>query len=81
MAEIHVQARKHHQQANPSWMWLWIVLGIIIIAAVVYFIYANKNNNNPNNTQQIENSRNTPQPGAMMLQDFSNTTYVMRATA
>jgi hypothetical protein len=77
MAEIHVQARKHHQQANPSWMWAWIILGILIIAAVVYFIYA-KNNNNKNNSQQIQDNRNTPQPGAMMLPKSSNTTYVVR---
>lgn len=77
MAEIHVQATKHHhQRANPSWMWAWIILGILIIAAVVYFVYA-KNNNNKNNTQQIENNRNTPQPGAM-LQNSSNRTYVVR---
>ena len=78
MAEIHVQARKH--QANPGWMWAWIILGILVIAAVVYFVYA-KNNNNKSNTQQIQNDRNTPQPGAMMLQNFSKTTYVMQATA
>lgn len=78
MAEIHVQARKHHQQANPSWMWAWIILGIIIIAAVAYFIYA-RNNNNKDNTQQIQNNRNTPQPGAMMLPKFSKTYVVPEA--
>jgi hypothetical protein len=80
MAEIHVQARKHQQRANPSWMWAWLILGILIVAAIVYFVYANKNNN-PDNTQQIQNNRNTPQPGAMMLPKFSNTTYVMAVTA
>jgi uncharacterized protein HemX len=78
MAEIHVQAIKHRQQGNPSWMWAWLILGILIIAVVVYFVYANKNNNQ-NNTQEIKNSRNTPQPGAMMLPK-SNTTYVMSKT-
>lgn len=79
MAEIHVQARKHHQQANPSWMWAWIILGIIIVAAVVYFVYA-RNNNNKDNTQQIQDNRNTPQPGAMMLPKPSNS-YVMSNVA
>lgn len=79
MAEIHVQATKHHHRANTSWMWAWIILGIIIIAAVVYFVYA-RNNNNKDNTQQIDNNRNTPQPGAMMLPKFSNT-YVMSNVA
>ena len=78
MAEIHVQARKH-QQANPGWMWAWIILGILIIAAVVYFIYANKNKNDQNNTQQIQNDRNTPQPGAMIMPGAS--TYVMNTYA
>ena len=75
MAEIHVQARKN-QHANPSWMWAWIIVVILIIAAVIYFVYT-KNNNNKNNTQQIQNNRNTPQPGAM-LQKSSKTTYVVR---
>ena len=79
MAEIHVQARKH-PQANTSWMWAWIVLGIVIIAAVVYFIYANKNKHDQNNTQEIQNNRNTPQPGAMIFQQ-SNETYYLSATA
>ena len=78
MAEIHVQARKHHQRANPSWMWTWIILGILIIAAIVYLIYANKNNGNQNNTQQIQNNRNTPQPGAMTSPKSSTATYAIR---
>lgn len=78
MAEIHVQARR--QQANPGWMWAWIVLGILIIAAVVYFIYANKNKNDQNNTQEIHNNRNTPQPGAMILH-HSNENYFFSAVA
>jgi len=75
MAEIHVQARKH-PRANPSWMWAWIIIGLLIIAAVVYFVFMNKNNNQ-NNTQEIKNDRNTPQPGAFVPQQFSDNTYVM----
>jgi YbbR domain-containing protein len=80
MAEIHVQARKH-SRVNPTWMWAWIILGIIIIAAVVYFIYANKNKNNPSNTQETKNQHNTPVSGIELPQQFTGTTYMMSTVA
>lgn len=79
MAEIHVQARKH--QANPGWMWAWIVLGILVIAAVVYIIYVNKNKNNQNNKQELQNQRSTPVSLTEPLQQFADNTYVMDACA
>lgn len=78
MAEIHVQARKQH--VNPSWMWAWIIIGLLVIAVVVYFVFMNKDNNQ-NNPQEIKNNRNTPQPGAVVPQQFSDKTYVMRSVA
>ena len=77
MAEIHVQTRKY-QRSNPAWMWTWIIIGLIIIAAVVYFVYMNKNNDQ-NNTEKIKNDRNTPQPGAIVPQRFSDKTYIIRS--
>ena len=76
MAEIHVQARKH-SRANPANMWIWLILGILIIAAVVYYVYMNKRNNT-DNSQQLENQRNAPAPGAMIPQAHNNV-YVMNA--
>lgn len=72
MAEIHVQAKKP-SRSNPSWMWTWIILGVIIIAAVVYYVYANKNKDASNN-QDLKNQRNTPMPGAA-IPHRSSTTY------
>lgn len=79
MAEIHVQA-KRHQRANPTWMWAWIVIGILIVAIVAYLVYANKNNTTEN-SQEIKNDRNTPVPGAMAPQQFSDDSYIMRTIA
>lgn len=78
MAEIHVQARKH--QANPGWMWAWIVLGILVIAAVVYLIYVNKNKSDQNNKQELQNQRNTPVSHIEPFRQFDNT-YVMDSCA
>jgi len=78
MAEIHVQTKK--RRASPGWMWTWLILGILIIAAVVYYIYTNKDKADPNNTQDVRNQRNTPMPGAVVPQPFSNA-YVMNTIA
>jgi hypothetical protein len=77
MAEIHVQARRHSRY-NPSWMWTWLIIGILIIAAVVYYVYVNKDKSDANNNQDLQNQRNTPMPGAAVPQQSSNVTYVMR---
>jgi hypothetical protein len=77
MAEIHVQARRHSRY-NPSWMWTWLIIGILIIAAVVYYVYVNKDKRDANNNQDLQNQRNTPMPGAAVPQQSSNVTYVMR---
>ncbi len=79
MAEIHVQARRH-PRANPTWMWLWIVIGILIIAAVVYFVATNKDGGAENNQQEIINERNTPVPGTMAPQQSSET-YFLKTVA
>ena len=79
MAQIHVQA-KRHPRANPTWMWAWIVIGILIIAAVVYFVYANKDNNTTNE-QEIKNDRNTPVPGAVVPPQSQYATYVLSTIA
>jgi hypothetical protein len=75
MADIHVQTRRHSRY-NPTWMWTWIIIGIIIIAAVVYYVYANKDED-ASNQQDLKNQRNTPMPGAAVPQQPSHVTYVM----
>ena len=75
MAEIHVEARRASRY-NPSWMWTWIIVGIIIIAAVVYYVFANKNEDASNN-QDLKNQRNTPMPGAAVPQQSPGATCVM----
>ena len=75
MAEIHVQA-KRRPRVNPSWMWTWLIVGLIIIAAVVYYVYANKDED-ASNEQDLKNQRNTPMPGAASPQQSSDGTYVM----
>ena len=75
MAEIHVQA-KRRPRVNPSWMWTWLIVGLIIIAAVVYYVYANKDED-ASNEQDLKNQRNTPMPGAAAPQQSSDGTYVM----
>lgn len=78
MAEIHVQARRH-ARSNPSWMWAWLIIGIIIIAAVAYYVYANKDKaDDANNNQDLKNQRNTPMPGAAIPQQSLDKTYVIR---
>jgi hypothetical protein len=75
MADIHVQARRR-SRINPSWMWFWLIVGILIIAAVVYYVYANKDEN-AGNEQDLKNQRNTPMPGAAIPQPSSDVTYVI----
>lgn len=78
MAEIHVQARRH-PRSNPSWMWAWLILGILIIAAVAYYVFANKDKaDDKNNNQDLQNQRNTPMPGATAPQQSLDKTYVIR---
>lgn len=77
MAEIHVQARRH-SRSNPTWMWTWLIVGILIIAAVAYYVFANKEKANRNNNQDLKNQRNTPMPGAAIPQQSSDNTYVIR---
>ena len=79
MAEIHVQARKQ-PRANPTWMWTWIIIGILIIAAVVYFVSTNKDGGAENTQQEIINERNTPVPGTVAPQK-STETYFLRTVA
>ena len=73
MADIHVQPRRR-SRVNPSWMWTWLIIGIVIIAAVVYYVYANKEKDASNN-QDLKNQRNTPMPGAAIPQRSSVVTY------
>lgn len=75
MADIHVQARRPSRY-NPSWMWTWIIIGLLIIAAVVYYVYANKDAD-ASNEQDLKNQRNTPMPGAAIPGQLSDRTYVM----
>jgi len=75
MADIHVQTRKNSRY-NPSWMWTWLIIGILIIAAVAYYVYANKDED-ASNEQDLKNQRNTPMPGAAAPQQSSDATYVM----
>ena len=75
VAELHVQARRPSRY-NPSWMWTWIIIGLIIIAAVVYYVYANKDKDASNN-QDLKNQRNTPMPGAAIPNHPSNGSYIM----
>lgn len=74
MADIHVQARKTSRY-NPTWMWTWIIIGLLIIAAVVYYVYTNKDED-ASNEQDLKNQRNTPMPGAALPQLPSDATYV-----
>jgi hypothetical protein len=75
MAEIHVHA-KRPLRSNPSWMWFWVIVGILIIASVAYYVYANKDKDASNN-QDLKNQRNTPMPGASAPQPSTDKTYVM----
>ena len=75
MAEIHVEARRASRY-NPSWMWTWLIVGIVIIAAVAYYVFANKDKD-ANNNQDLKNQRNTPMPGAAIPQQSLDGTYVM----
>jgi len=75
MAEIHVQPRRR-SRINPTWMWTWLIVGILIIAAVVYYVIANKDKD-ANNQQDLKNQRNTPMPGAAAPHHSSDETYVM----
>jgi hypothetical protein len=75
MADIHVQARRH-PRFNPTWMWTWLIVGILIIAAVAYYVYANKDKDS-SNQQDLKNQRNTPMPGAAAPHQSRDDTYVM----
>ena len=75
MADIHVQARRH-SRFNPTWMWIWFIVGILIIAAVAYYVYANKDKD-ANNQQDLKNQRNTPMPGAAAPQQSLDGAYEM----
>jgi uncharacterized protein HemX len=74
MAELHVQARRR-SRCNPSWMWTWLIIGLLIIAAVVYYVNANKDKDASNN-QDLKNQRNTAMPGAAASQQSSDVIYV-----
>ena len=75
MADIHVQARRR-SRVSPTWMWTWLIIGLVIIAAVVYYVYANKNED-ASNEQDLKNQRNTPMPGAAAPQHSPDVTYVI----
>ena len=53
MAEIHVQAKKHH---NSSPVWIWIAALVLIAAAVIYYLSTRNNNAGQNNTQNQTNT-------------------------
>jgi flagellar basal body-associated protein FliL len=72
MAEIHVEAKKHH--SSP--VWIWILIGIIIAAIVIYFVTA-RNKSSQTNTQNQTNSTSAVE----LPQQFNNTNYVMTALA
>ena len=75
MADIHVQTRKR-PRVSQTWMWTWLIIGLIIIAAVVYYVYVNKDED-ASNEQDLKNQRNTPMPGAAVPQHSPDVTYVI----
>lgn len=68
MAEIHVEAKKHHSGSA----WLWILIGIIIAAIIIYFV---TRNNRVNNSNTATPSSTTS--GISLPQGFAQTTFVM----